>query len=89
LTLTGRLVVTSKDKHGKRAKARTITLRLLVARVAAGKLVKLTVKLSPASRKRLVAAMGKKHRLMLTVSGLATAPGMRSGSATLKITLLA
>jgi hypothetical protein len=61
--------------------------RLLAIKLAAGKRVKLTLKLSAAARKAIVAALAKHQQVTLTLTGTASAAGSTPGTAQLVVTL--
>ncbi len=87
--LSGKFAVTSVSRHGRHAKPRILKAsRLLVKPVAAGKLTSLTFKLSKQLRKRLAAALAQHRRLTLTITAVATAPGMKSATAVVTIRLI-
>jgi hypothetical protein len=88
LVLTGKLAMVAKAKHGARIKPSTRVLkRLLAIKLAAGKRVKLTLKLSAAARKAIVAALAKHQQVALTLTGTASAAGSTPGNAQLVVTL--
>ena len=88
--LSGKFVIATKPKHGLHSRPRTVLVRrLLTANVgAAAKRIALTIKLSSAARRALTAALTAKHRVTLTVSGVASARGMKTGSAHVTIVLV-
>jgi hypothetical protein len=89
LLLRGTLTVVAKGKRTARNKRRTLAIpRLLVTKLAGSRGVRLTLKLSPKARKAVAAALGRKLQVTLQLSGLATAPGLRSASAHVTIRLL-
>jgi hypothetical protein len=89
LLLRGTLTVVAKGKRTARNKRRTLAIpRLLVTKLAGSRGVRLTLKLSPKARKAVAAALARKLRVTLQLSGLATAPRLRSASARVTIQLL-
>jgi hypothetical protein len=85
LLLSGKLVIAVKGK----TKPRTMRIRrLLAAKVAAARRVVLTIKLSPSVRAAIAAALASKHAVTLTVTGVASAGGMKPGSAHVTIRLV-
>jgi hypothetical protein len=76
LLLSGKLAIVAKHH-----KTRTMTIRrLLSARLAPAKRVTLTIKLSARYRRAVIRALAHKQRVTLTVTGLASATALRSGS---------
>jgi large repetitive protein len=89
LVLSGKIVFTARGKLARHTKPRTMLVsRLLVKNLAAGKTVKLTFKLSARTRKAILAALVKKQRLTLTLTGIVTAPGMTRGTASVTVRLV-
>jgi hypothetical protein len=89
LTLNGTLVIASVGKHARKAKSKTMQFsRMLVTSVAAGKRITLTIKLSARMRKQILAALAKRRRPTLKLSGLASVPGSKSVVATVTIRLV-
>jgi hypothetical protein len=89
VVLSGKFVIASASRRGHQVKARAMKVsRLLVTSVTAGKVIKLQIKLSKRLRKRLLAALAQHRRITLTVTGVATVPGMRSATAVVKIRLV-
>jgi hypothetical protein len=66
-----------------------VVSRLLVKNLAAGKSFTLTIKLSAKTRRAITAALAMKQRTALTLTGVVSARGMKSGSANVTIRLLA
>jgi hypothetical protein len=90
LVLSGRFVVTAQAKVAGRTKPRAIVVaRLLVKKLAAGKSRALTIKLPARARKAITAAIVAKQRTTLTLTGVVSAHGMKSGSARVRIRLVA
>ncbi len=76
LLLSGKLAIAVKHH-----KTRTMTIRrLMAARLGAANRVTLTIKLSTRYRRAVMRALTHKHRVTLTVTGLASATGASSGS---------
>ena len=74
--LSGKLAIV-----GKRHRTHTMSIRrLLGAQLGAARTVTLTIKLSARYRRAVIRALTHKHRVTLTVTGLASATGVNSGS---------
>lgn len=89
LVLSGKLAITRSGKLARRTKPLTILVsRLTIKKLAAGRSVTLTIKLSAKTRKAIAAALANKQRTALTLTGVVSARGMKPGSATVTIRLL-
>lgn len=89
VVLNGKLVIRTADKRARRVRVRTLTLsRLLVTKLGAAKMVRLTIKLSARTRKLLAAALAQHARVVLRLSAVAVAPGGGSATAVMAIRLI-
>ena len=87
--LSGSLAIGAKAHRGARSKPKILKLaRVLVAKLGAGRRVVLTIKLSAKVRKAITTALASKHGVTLTLSGVASARGMKPGSARVSVRLV-
>jgi hypothetical protein len=89
LFLSGKLSLVAKPKHAAGRTRRALVLnRMLAIKLPAAKSVKVTLKLPAKVRAAITAALARHARVTLTLSALASAPGVKSANARVTIRLL-